>query len=428
MKTKVRREKVNNESDLLACYDVSGEELHFCSEHNYNGEIYGIEEVISNTTRSIKNHFLELEDMRRGLGLENIHVFCEPTGGYEKTLILVARQMNYKVSYVSSEATKKARVIESNDDSKSDSKDKYIVLTLAQMSKILNCRQLPSAYAKLRLLGEYYNNAADQAMRIRTEIASVKLKLFPDFPFKCTYLYTKAGEVLISKYGFNPFKIVQYGWEDFWQKMKHSLRQPEKSKLKNIYRNAASVIKYISEGEVEIAEKQLMWLWRSYQLSVERKLTLKDELCCLYKTLPEYTLLSKVKNVSDNLMARVIAETGPLSDFKNVAQILRYAGLNLRVRQSGKYRGLNKISKKGRSLLRKVLYQVVFASFISEGDMYYDYFKRKKQESGNGLIAMTSIMRKVLKLIFGVSRSNIEFNLERVHRDQNDFNALGLTA
>jgi len=347
MKTKVKEEKVNIKDELLACYDVSGEEIHFCSEYRREEKIYSIEDIVSNKTRTIKNHLLELEDISRKLGFKNIHIFCEPTGGYEKKLISVARKMNFKVSYVSGEATKKARIIESNDNSKSDIKDKHIILTLAQMSKILHCRQLPSVYSRLRLLGEYYDDAANSTMRIRTEISGVKLKLFPDFPFKCSYLYTKAGEVLIEKYGLNPFNITKYSWTSFWQRMKTHLKQPERAKLKEIYRNAVSAVIYISEAEASISEKHLKWLWQTYKISLERKEKLKDELCKLYQTLPEYRSLSKIEKISDSLMARLIAETGPLSDFRNAKKILRYAGLNLRQRQSGKYSGLNKISKRG---------------------------------------------------------------------------------
>jgi len=426
MKTKVKEEKVNTKDEFLACYDVSGEELHFCSEYRSAEKIYSIEDIVSNKTRVIKNHFLELVEISRKLGFKNIHVFCEPTGGYEKKLISVARKMNFKVSYVSGEATKKARIIESNDNSKSDIKDKNIILTLAQMSKILHCRQLPLAYSRLRLLGEYYDDAANSTMRIRTEISGVKLKLFPDFPFKCSYLYTKAGEVLIEKYGLNPFNITKYSWSSFWQRMKTHLKQPEKEKLLKLYRSAVSAVIYISEAEASVSEKQLRWLWEAYQTSLKRKERLKTELCELYQTLPEYRSLSKIKKVSDSLMARLIAETGPLSDFRNAKKILRYAGLNLRQRQSGKYSGLNKISKKGRALLRKVLFQMVFSCLMGEGKLYHENYIRKKESSETGLIAMVSIMRKTLKMILGVSKSNIEFDIERVHKDQNEYRKLDL--
>lgn len=101
MKTKVKAEKVNIKNEFLACYDVSGEEIHFGSEYRREEKLYSIDDIVSNKTREIKNHFLELIDISKKLGYKDIHVFCEPTGGHEKKLISVARKMNFKVSYVS---------------------------------------------------------------------------------------------------------------------------------------------------------------------------------------------------------------------------------------------------------------------------------------------------------------------------------------
>jgi len=43
--------------------------------------------------------------------------------------------------------------------------------------------------------------------------------------------------------------------------------------------------------------------------------------------------------INDKNMARLLGETGPLGDFANGRMLMRYGGLNLRMRQSGKYQG-----------------------------------------------------------------------------------------
>lgn len=75
-------------------------------------------------------------------------------------------------------------------------------------------------------------------------------------------------------------------------------------------------------------------------------------------------------------MARLIGETGPLGDFPSRRALLRYAGLNIRERKSGTYRGHNRISKKGRSLLRKVLGQMTFP-LLRRIHLYGDYYHEK---------------------------------------------------
>jgi len=43
--------------------------------------------------------------------------------------------------------------------------------------------------------------------------------------------------------------------------------------------------------------------------------------------------------ISAKNMARLLGETGPLGDFISWRKLMRYLGLNIRMRQSGRYQG-----------------------------------------------------------------------------------------
>ena len=414
MKVTQKIKKVK-ENYLLACYDVSQSSVHFYSEYKTGNDFYGIEEEVKNNPRAVKNHFLELDAICKCLKLKGIHVFFESSGGYENILKRMAQQRNYKISYVSGEATKKARIIESNDDSKSDDKDKRIILTLAQMSKVLSCRILPEAYSRLKQLGLYYEDVTLLGMTIRTRISDIAKCIFLEQSVKSKFLYSSTGMVLVKQFGFSPFKITKYGFNSFKDRMKRHIPKVWGKTLKDIYRKAEAAKILLTEAEADIHEKQLLWAYKEYEKTSERKEDLKEQMCCLYKTLPEYKKLSQIKQIPDSMMARVVGETGPMSDFNCLNKIMRYAGLNIRTRESGKYKGKDRISKKGRPLLRKILYQIVFSSLIKKGSLYHVYFQTKKDMGTKGLVIMTNIMRKIFKAIFGVYKSRLEFDIERIY-------------
>ena len=414
MKIVQKEVKVNEREFLLACYDTSQSKSDFNSEYKMNGIVYYIEDIIDNNPRAIKNHFLELEDIRRQLNLTNINVFFEPTGGYEETLKQLAFKANYKVNYVSGEATRKARIIESNDDNKSDSKDKRIILTLAQMSKVLTCRNLKSGYSELRKLGGYYEDVSNLRMRLKTQISDIAKNLFPKQAVRSSFLYSATGAVIMEFYGFNPFRMTEYSYNTFIKRMKKRLSRVSEKVLKNIYRKAEAAVRVFTETDAYIHQEQLAWYYKEYERCTERKEKLNDQMCCLYRSLPEYEKFSQIEDVTDFMMARLVGETGPLSDFDCRAKIMRYAGLNLRVRESGKYKGERKISKKGRALLRKILYQMVFSCLIKKGNLYHNYFHTRKDAGIKGLVILTNIMRKTLKMLFGVFNSSLKFDIERV--------------
>ena len=145
-----------------------------------------------------------------------------------------------------------------------------------------------------------------------------------------------------------------------------------------------------------------------------RKQRLRERMLETYSRTEEARKLADIADVSQFQIARLIAETGPLRDFKDYRQVQRFLGLNLRQRQSGKYQGQNKISKKGRALGRKVLYQMVFDSLIGEKKLYGVHYRRKKATSGSGTRAIVCVMRKAVKMIFGVFRSAQAFDAKRV--------------
>ena len=125
-------------------------------------------------------------------------------------------------------------------------------------------------------------------------------------------------------------------------------------------------------------------------------------------------------------LARLVGQTGPLDDFPSKRQLLRYAGMNLRERESGTYKGQTRLSKKGRPLLRKVLGQAAFPLLRSDrllGEPYAERRKRMKQTQ-----AMVAAMRKLLTMVWGAHRSAEAFDPARVHRCQSQYASPALVA
>ena len=117
--------------------------------------------------------------------------------------------------------------------------------------------------------------------------------------------------------------------------------------------------------------------------------------------------------ISPFLLARILAETGPLRDFGSINKLLRYAGLNLRQKQSGTFKGQERIGKKGRPRLRRALAQAALKRVV-HGQLYGEYYHAKKAAGMCGAKAMTAVARKILKLLFGLDKSGAPFDPVRV--------------
>lgn len=124
--------------------------------------------------------------------------------------------------------------------------------------------------------------------------------------------------------------------------------------------------------------------------------------------------------ISKFRIAQLLAETGPLSDFNSINQLLRYAGLNIRERQSGQYTGQNHISKKGRSNLRRVLGYIVLP-LVKKKALFGTRYHAKKDKGMPGNKAMVAMMRKFLKIFYGWYNSDEPFDIDIIFLDEHQF-------
>ena len=417
MKANVKTRKINLEKVLVFGCDVGKAEITAYSENEKDSLLISHSDRFRNTNSSIILKLKEYERLALSRGYEGMCILCEPSGGYETRLMKMARKRGNLAFYVSSEATHKLRVVESNDSEKSDEKDPRIIHLLGKMDKVLKFREMNAARSMLKELDGIYENESLKASKLRNEISSLVERLFPDLETGRKFLYGKTGAALVSNFTLSPWKIVECGYKQFISTMKRSGTR-DTAFLAKIWNCAKSSINQImSVWEREILEERLAELYEDWQRHEVRKEKIKMKMMELCSRFPEYHKLDKKELMSFPLV-RVLAELGDPLDFSDQKQALRYAGLNIRRMSSGKYEGKNRISKKGNPLLRKVLYQYVFSKMIKGGQVFQSYFEKKKKEKDIGLRAMVAVMRKTLKMIFGVARSSSTFDRERVFRSE----------
>jgi transposase len=398
---------------ILAC-DVSKDRINLYTELGKKR----VELDFPNRSKRIEKELAELRAKALDAGYDRIVVVAEATGNYHRSLLRAAARLELSTAWVSGEAVAKMRVIEFNDSGKTDLKDTRVIFSLARMGKTLKHREFDEPYDLLREWNRVYDAADGDVVETKGGIHSTLTELFPDLSFKKDFLFGPSGEALIDCYGGNPYRIIETGWQEFESAMKQRAPRIRKGSLMRLYNDAkSSAANGLSSRHGSILELRLGQLWHDLHSYRERKQETKEAMMKLYEEARELDpRLPEAKKgvVTAFHLARIVAETGPLSDFDSWRKLLRLAGLNLCERQSGKYRGKTKMSKKGRPLLRKVLGQVILP-LVKETGLYGSYFHRKKhQEKMPGTKAMVVVERRFLKMLFGWYRSGEAFDQKRV--------------
>ncbi len=397
----------------ILAFDVSKERLNLAT--SIAGRMTDHE--FANRTLAIEEQLGAFKRRAHMAGHDQVLVVCEPTGCYHENLMQTAHRLGLETAWVSGEAVAKMRAIETNDSGKTDIKDPHVIHTLASIGKTLIYRRYDEPYSLLREWNGFYEQADVAVVRAKCLLASQIKPLFPDYGFKKDFLYGKSGHALIEHYGGNPYRIVKSGKARFAQVMRKWAPGIRQLTVDTLFSQAQSSIRNQTSSRMnEIMEYRLKQTWEDYLLHDARKKEAKQQMEALYLEARQFDskLPTAEKGVITTFhLARIIAETGPVSDFSDLRKLTRYAGLNLREKQSGTYRGKTKISKKGRSPLRKVLSQIVLPLVKKDG-LFGPYYHEKKRRGMSGTKAMTAVMRKFLKLFYGWYQSGGVFNRDRV--------------
>lgn len=400
---------------LNVAFDVGKEKLNW--ETNPNDDWFSGE--LLNQTDAIVEVYRKLSQLAKRYQYDEVRIICEPTGVYHRALLQLAEQTGFRTSLVSGEAVAKMRSIESNDPNKSDEKDPGTILAVAKIGKLLAHRLLDEQYAELREHHGVYMAAEVEHARCKTELHHVLKAIFPDLHLSRHSLFGPGGMRMLHLFHGNPVWITATGsFEKFVTKMREDKTRVQLSTLRSIWEAAESSCKLQVPPIVRMAQSTRVSHLASDLTNWSRRLeALELLMVARYRSIKEQDTRIPERTLgvlTEFMAARILAETGPLSDFHSHRQLLKYGGLNLYQRKSGKWQGKTKISRKGRANLRHVL-NMWALSLVSPGRIYSDYYRRKRDsDKMPGDKAMVCVMRKALKMLWGWARRAQQFNRERI--------------
>ena len=362
-----------------------------------------------NRSRSVQKQLEEYCQIAQKHGKRGVRVVCEPTGEYDRILLRTARRLGCRTAYVNTENVNKFRQIETNDDGKTDTKDPHVIASLAEMERVLRVRDLDENYMTLRKLGAVAEDEEVTLVRIKGRLSRILVDLYCDYEMEKDFLYSRSGQALVKNYGCNPYRIVRAGKNRFTKRMKASVKWIRFKTLDKLWDAAvSSVLHELPAQYTEVLEQRIGQLYSDFERHAERKDQIEKQMTDILDQLRKEDPRIPPKTpsvISEKNLAKLLGETGSLADFDSARQLLRYAGINLRMRESGRYKGQTKTCKKGRARLRKVLGNIVLP-LVKKRNLYGRYYHHKKEvERMCGNKGMMVVMRNFLRKFYGWYRS-----------------------
>jgi len=131
--------------------------------------------------------------------------------------------------------------------------------------------------------------------------------------------------------------------------------------------------------------------------------TFRAEMLRLAEELPEYEVVMALYGVGKATGPQLMAEIGDVRRFSHRGALIAYAGVDPQPSQSGKQsRNSDPISRKGSSILRKTLFQVIEAHLLKSpvDEPVYQFLDRKRSEGKPYFVYMTASANKFLRIYY----------------------------
>ena len=361
----------------------------------------------SNNIHGFKKLWDRICWMKTSHHLEEVVVGFESTGAYGEPLVHYLRQKPVKLVQVNPMHTKRMKELEGNSPGKTDRKDPKVIADIIGLGHALSVVIPEGPAAELRRL----TLARERSIRRRTalynQLQDLVYILFPEFLQVMNNIKTQSAQYLLRHYP-TPQDIVACGSEALTLILKRVSRgKLGKARSQALYDAAAQSVG-LPEGRrgILLEIEEILSSLEACQRFIEK---LGEEMLPYLEEIPYSKSLLSVKGIGEITVAGLIGEVGDFRQFQTLREVMKLAGLNLFEISSGKHQGNRHISKRGRPLLRKLLYFAAINT-IRKGGVMHTCYQRHLETGMPKTKALIAIARKLLGILFALVRNHSQYD------------------
>ena len=358
-----------------------------------------------NSKKSYNEFWQKLCQFQNQQGLEQIVIGFESTGPYAEPLFHFLRKKPVALVQVNPVHTKRVKELTGNSPNKTDKKDPRVIADVICLGHALTLVVPKGPAAQLRRLTQARQRAIKTRTSMINQLQHLIFVIFPEF-LQVLKIATKTARYLIKHYT-TPEKISDLGLESISEIVKKLSRgKLGQDRAKQLYEAAKNSIG-ISEGQQSIVFEIEHLIGR---IEAEDQFidSLEKQMRVYLQQIPYSQNILSIKGLGQVTVAGLIGEVADFNKFDTISEIMKLAGLDLYEISSGNRRGQRRISKRGRPLMRKLLFFAAINAVKSKGIMHKKY-QQMLDRGMPKMKALIAISRKLLGLIFAIVRDNTKY-------------------
>ena len=331
---------------------------------------------------------------------DDVFVGMEATGHYWKACFAYLMAAGYRVCVVNPMQVHAMRKLKSLSGVKNDRIGSWLIAETLRQGDYDETRLATDEVQALKQLTRYHQGLKQELAAVKTQAICVLDAYFPEYAALFSDMFGAASLKVLAECP-TPYEVAR--------------------------KRASSIAKLLSEGsrgrlgdakaaEVKAAAKSSVGIRLGEEAASFQIRTMVSQVEFLNATIAKVekevaSLLGKVEpnittipGVSTTTGAQIVAEIGDVKRFRNAASIVKYAGLNSGVDESGKYSAEGvPITKHGSPYLRRSLWLAANRARQYDPRLkeYYDKLRRKGKPHR---VAVTAVARKLCHVVYAVMR------------------------
>ena len=146
--------------------------------------------------------------------------------------------------------------------------------------------------------------------------------------------------------------------------------------------------------------------------SINKEILMLEKKIGNIMSLTDHKILT-IPGISLMSAATIIGEVGNFKDFSNPAKLIAFTGFDIAIYQSGESLSYGRLVKRGSSLLRKTIWNLVLGSIKLIPEIT-EYYHKKKLEGKHRNVIFAAISRKLIRIIYHLETNNISFDKNKI--------------
>ena len=412
---KTKKVKLINNKTMLTTIDI-GKYVHYGYFRAPDGhELKPFS--FYNTKKSFHRFWRKMCQFKRQHQLQDIVIGFESTGPYAEPLYHYLKKKPVKLVQINPMHSKRVKELAGNSPNKTDRKDPRVIADIISLGHALTLVVPEGAAAQLRRLAHGRERALKARTAMLNQLQHLIFVIFPEFLGIMNKVSTKTAAYLLNHHAV-PESIVELGLDDLIQVMKSVSRgKLGRQRAQQLFEAAKNSVG-IGEGKesivLEIEHLNAMIANEDHFIT-----NLEKQMLCYLEQIPYAVSILSIKGLGVVTVAGLIGEVGDFKKFDTHGEVMKLAGFDLFEVSSGQHRGQRHISKRGRGLMRKLLYFASINTVRSQGIMHARY-QQMLERGMPKTKALIAISRKLLRLIFALARDNTTYieNYDPTHNYQ----------